>query len=68
MKNIQKNLIRSILVSLFIAVGAGRALAYDHDSTGWFDNQHQHHAFIQHNGHRGYWDHNQSGAQVFINI
>jgi hypothetical protein len=68
MKTIPKNLIRSALVVLFIAVGASRTLAYDHDDKGWFDNQHQHHAFIQHNGHRGYWDHDKSGAQIFINI
>ena len=68
MKSIQNNLIRSALVVLFIAVGASRTLAYDHDDTGWFDNQHHHHAFIQHNGHRGYWNHDQSGAQIFINI
>ena len=68
MKTIQQNLVRSILVALFIAVGAGRTMAYDHDDKGWFDNQHQHHAFIQHNGHQGYWDHDKSGAQIFINI
>ena len=68
MKTIQQNLVRSILVALFVAVGAGRAMAYDHDDKGWFDNQHNHHAFIQHNGHQGYWDHDKSGAQIFINI
>jgi hypothetical protein len=68
MKTIQQNLVRSILVALFVAVGAGRTMAYDHDDKGWFDNQHQHHAFIQHNGHQGYWDHDKSGAQIFINI
>jgi hypothetical protein len=68
MKTIQRNLVRSILVALFIAVGAGRTMAYDHDDTGWFDEHHNHHAFIQHNGHQGYWDHDKSGAQIFINI
>jgi len=68
MKTIQTNLIRSALVLLFIAAGASRTLAYDHDGSGWFDNNHQHHAFIQHNGHRGYWDHNHSGVLVFITI
>jgi hypothetical protein len=68
MKTIQKNLVLSILAVLFIAVGAGRALAYDHDDKGWFDEHHQHHPFIQHNGHQGYWDHDKSGAQIFINI
>jgi hypothetical protein len=68
MKTIQQNLVRSILVALFVAVGAGRTMAYDHDDKGWFDDQHQHHAFIQHNGHQGYWDHDKSGAQIFINI
>jgi hypothetical protein len=68
MKTIQKNLVPSILALLFIAVGASRALAYDQDDTGWFDEHHNHHAFIQHNGHQGYWDHDKSGAQIFINI
>ena len=68
MKTIQQSLVRSILVALFIAVGAGRAMAYDHDDKGWFDEHHHHHAFIQHNGHQGYWDHDKSGAQIFINI
>jgi hypothetical protein len=68
MKNIKTYLLRSILVSLFIAVSAGRTLAYDHDSNGWFDNNHHHHAFIQHGGHRGYWDQNQSGGRIFISI
>jgi len=68
MTTIQKNLVLSILAVLFIAISAGRTLAYDHDATGWFDNQHQHHAFIQHNGHQGYWDHDKSGAQIFVNI
>jgi hypothetical protein len=68
MKTIQQNLVRSILVALFIAVGAGRTMAYDHDDTGWFDEHHNHHAFIQHNGHQGYWDHDKSGATIFINI
>jgi hypothetical protein len=46
MKTIQKNLGRSILAVLFIAVSAGRTLAYDHDDKGWFDEHHQHHPFI----------------------
>jgi hypothetical protein len=59
---------RSALVALFIVVGAGRTMAYDHDDNGWFDEHHNHHAFVQHNGHRGYWDHDKSGVLVFINI
>ena len=68
MKIIQENLLPSILAGLFIIAGAGRTMAYDHDDKGWFDENHQHHAFIQHNGHRGYWDHDRRGAQIFINI
>jgi hypothetical protein len=68
MKTIQQNLVPSILAILFIAVSAGSAMAYDHDKTGWYDNQHQHHAYIQHNGHQGYWDHNKSGVLIFISI
>jgi hypothetical protein len=56
------------MVVFVIALSAGRTMAYDHDDTGWFDEHHQHHAFSHHNGHRGYWDHNQSGAKVFITI
>ena len=46
MKSITKNFIGTILVGLFIAAGAGRTLAYDHDKTGWFDSEHHHHLFI----------------------
>jgi hypothetical protein len=68
MKTIQKYLVRSILVALFIAVGASRTLAYDHDDKGWFDNQHQHHPFVHHNGHQGYWDHDKNGLSIFVNV
>jgi hypothetical protein len=68
MTNIRHILVRCIVVALFIVVGAGRTVAYDHDGTGWFDEHHNHHDFIQHNGHRGYWDHDKSGVQIFINI
>ena len=68
MKTIQKYFVSSILVALFIAVGAGRTMAYDHDSSGWFDGHHQHHAFSHHNGHQGYWDHDKNGARIFIVI
>jgi hypothetical protein len=68
MKNIKRNLLLSTLAVLFIAVGAGRALAYDHDNSGWFDANHHHHAFVHHGGHRGYWDQDQTGARVFISI
>jgi hypothetical protein len=67
-ENHPKNLGRSILAVLFIAVSPGRTLAYDHDDKGWFDENHQHHPFIQHSGHQGYWDHDKSGAQIFINV
>jgi len=68
MKNTRKSLLPSLLALLFLAGGVGRALAYDHDNRGWIDNHHRHHAFIHHGGHRGYWDHDHSGARVFINV
>ena len=68
MKLIQKNLIPSLLAVLFVAVAAGTAQAYDHDKTGWFDDNHHHHSFTHHNGHRGYWDHDKSGAKIFITV
>jgi hypothetical protein len=68
MKEYQKNLLRLSLAVLFITAGAARTLAYDHDDKGWIDSQHHHHPFVQHSGHRGYWDHDKSGAKVFINI
>ena len=46
MKSISKTLTRSILVSLFIAVGAGRALANDPNTSGWYDSNHVFHAYI----------------------
>ncbi len=68
MKTIQKSLALSVLAVVFIAFGASHAQAYDHDSKGWIDEHHQHHPFIQHNGHQGYWDHDKSGSQIFVNI
>jgi hypothetical protein len=68
MKTIQKNILPSILAVLFIGVSASRTMAYDHDDKGWFDNHHHHHSFIQHSGHRGYWDNDKNGARIFINI
>jgi hypothetical protein len=68
MEIIQKNLALSIMAVFFIAAGASRALAYNHDDKGWFDEHHNHHPFIQHNGHQGYWDHNKRGSRIFINI
>jgi hypothetical protein len=68
METFQKKFVLSILISLSFAVSAGRTLAYDHDDKGWFDNHHQRHPFIQHNGHQGYWDHDKNGVQIFINI
>ena len=55
------------LVTLFIAMGASRTLAYDHDDKGWYDDHHVHHPFIYHDNHRGYWDQH-NGVRVFINI
>jgi hypothetical protein len=61
-------LLRSVLAVVFIALAASRTLAYDHDDKGWFDANHHHHAFIHHNGHRGYWDHDKTGAKIFITV
>ncbi len=53
MKNTTKTALFAILLVTFILAGAGRSLAhYDHDDKGWFDEHHQHHDFIQHDGHR----------------
>ena len=68
MKYIQSLFTRSILAGVLVMVGVGTASAYDHDNSGWFDEHHAHHKFIHHNGHRGYWDHNKSGAKIFINV
>ena len=68
MKTIQKHLLAILLAALFISVSANRTLAYDHDRSGWFDEHHNHHAFIHYNGHRGYWDHDRSGVRIFINV
>ena len=64
-----KTMVFSVLLGVFLIAGTARSLAhYDHDDKGWFDEHHNHHAFIQHNGHRGYWDHDDKGAKIFINI
>jgi hypothetical protein len=69
MKTISKTLTLLLLLATFLVAGAGRTLAhYERDDKGWFDANHRHHDFIQHNGHRGYWDHDDHGTLVFINI
>jgi hypothetical protein len=68
MKSIQSLLVRSTLAAFLVAVSFGAASAYDHDKTGWFDDNHHHHSFSHHNGHRGYWDHDKGGARVFITV
>jgi hypothetical protein len=68
MKISQKNLLPAILAILFITGTAARTLAYDHDDKGWYDNSHHHHPFVQHGGHRGYWDHDKGGAKIFITV
>lgn len=69
MKNTTKTLLFAALVAAFITAGTARSLAhYDHDDKGWFDEHHQHHDFIKHNGHRGYWDHDEKGSRIFIKI
>ena len=57
------------LVAALVVGSTGKVLAhYDHDDKGWFDEHHHHHVFILHEGHRGYWDHDDHGVRVFINI
>ena len=68
MTTLQKHFIPTLLAVLFVAVSAGRTLAYDHDDKGWWDEHHVHHPFIEYNGHHGYWDHDQNGVRVFINV
>jgi hypothetical protein len=52
MKNNQNNLIRSILVGIFIAIGAvntmATPLAHHTRPLGWTDAQHQYHAYVIH--------------------
>jgi hypothetical protein len=69
MKNTTKPILLLALATALIVGGAGKALAhYDHDDKGWFDEHHNHHAFIMHEGHRGYWDTDDHGVKIFINI
>ena len=68
MKLIQSTFVRSLFAALLVTATAGIASAYDHDKTGWFDDHHHHHSFTRHNGHRGYWDHDKSGAKIFITV
>ena len=62
----------AVLVVGFNCGSAGVALADDHDAwshdkTGYWDDHHNHHAFVTHENHHGYWR-QQNGTQVFINI
>jgi len=63
----KKSLLVLGLMTLLTTVGATRSMAYDHDNRGWYDEHHHRHAFINHGGHRGYWD-QRNGVRVFINI
>lgn len=68
MTRLHKNLLPALLALLFITASAAPILAYDHDDKGWYDSHHHRHAFSHHNGHRGYWDHDNSGARIFISV
>ena len=69
MKSITKTILFSAFVAAFTLAGAGKSLAhYDHDDKGWYDEHHVRHDFVNHNGHRGYWDKDDHGAKIFINI
>jgi len=39
----------------------------DHDKTGYWDANQQHHAYVMHNNHRGYWD-QRNGAHIWVNV
>ncbi len=69
MKSIQPLFTRSLLVAVLVAAGFGTASAhYTHDKKGWYDENHHRHAFVTHNGHRGFWDKNDHGIWAFISI
>jgi hypothetical protein len=69
MKIVNRSILLPLLVATLIIAGTGRSLAhYDHDDKGWVDGHHQHHPYIMHNGHRGYWDQDDHGAKIFISI
>ena len=42
--------------------------AWSHDKDGYWDNHGEHHAFIEHENHHGYWRQNDNGTRIFINI
>jgi hypothetical protein len=41
--------------------------AWSHDKTGYWDTRGEHHAFVMHENHHGYWRED-SGTRIFINI
>ncbi len=64
-----RKLSTSVLLLAFALAAAGPCFAhYDHDDKGWYDEHHVRHDFIMHEGHRGYWDTDDKGAKIFINI
>ncbi len=60
----------TLLFSIFLLGGALQAAAYDHhgDRDGFRDQSGQYHRYGYHHHHRGYWDRDQNGAQLWINI
>jgi hypothetical protein len=61
--------LRSILAAALVIGSVGTVSAhYTHDSKGWYDENHHRHSFVTHNGHKGYWDKNDSGIWAFIRI
>lgn len=42
--------------------------AWSHDRDGYWDAHHEHHAYIMHENHRGFWRENPNGTRIFVNI
>ena len=69
MKSLHSNVFRTLIAAVLVAGSASFACAhYEHDDRGWYDSNHHRHAYTNYHGHRGYWDHNDSGARIFIRI
>ncbi len=64
------SIVVTLLFSVFLLGGAIQAGAHDDrgDRDGFRDHDGQYHRYGYHHHHRGYWNRDQNGAQLWINI
>ncbi len=65
----KKTILLAGATAILLAAGISTSQAhYKHDKKGWYDEHNTRHAYIYHNHHHGYWDTDDKGVRLFINI